>query len=338
MNDLPDLSWPTPPPAPDPQTPDEWRTVVLRRRRGVPRLSPELWFGLIVLALFGVVALAALVHFGPQVDTLPVEQQWTTTDIPPGPSNDHPFGVMKGVGVGVGIALVEATPWDLGIVGGILVAAAALGLLLGAIAGLRESGALDTAITTWADSVTGVPPFFLVVLLFLGVDQFYGEQYWLLEFGLIFVFVLWPYYARVVRAKARQVAQEPFIEAARASGARSPRLLFRHVIPNCYPPLLAQIPVDVGNVFFVLTAFPFVACLNPGAFPLISPLPTVGNTHFPEWGSLLALGTCNGYSVLPNLNFWWMYIFPALTILAFGLGVAFTSDGLLHRLLPRRAV
>ncbi|MCI4368875.1 MAG: hypothetical protein L3K09_04855, partial [Thermoplasmata archaeon] len=194
-------SIPAPPPL-DEADVREWQRATRRRRPVTTRLSPELTFGLLLLAIYGFTAIAALIHFGSAVDHLPVDNRFVNIDSPPGPSLSHPFGVMRVVGVGVMIALIEATPWDLALVGGILLSAAAIGVLAGAFAGLNESGALDTTITTWSDSVTAIPPFFLVVLLFLGVIEFVGPPYYLLEFALLYVFVLWPYYARVIRARA----------------------------------------------------------------------------------------------------------------------------------------
>jgi peptide/nickel transport system permease protein len=215
-------------------------------------------------------------------------------------------------------------------VGGILALAVGLGVLAGAYAGLG-AGPSDLALTAAADLVVGVPPFFLVMVLFLGVQRFLPPLDYLWVFALLFGLVLWPYYARPVRARAQEVAREPFVEAARAAGAPRSRLLARHVIPNSAFPVLAQLPVDVFNVFFVLTVFPFIACFGGGGgrfFQLLSPLPYPA---FPEWGNLLANGACYGWSILPELNAWWTYVFPGATVALFGFAVALTCDGLLSR-------
>jgi ABC-type dipeptide/oligopeptide/nickel transport system permease subunit len=132
------------------------------------------------------------------------------------------------------------------------------------------------------------------------------------------------------------VADEPYVEAARASGARPWRILRRHVLPNSVFPVLAQVPVDVYNIFFVLSAFPFFECFSGlgssrGGLVTVtqSPLPS---PSFPEWGNLLANGACWGWSILPSLNQWWGYAFPAAAIFGFGLAVTLACDGLLRAL------
>ena len=144
----------------------------------------------------------------------------------------------------------------------------------------------------------------------------------LLVFGLLFGAILWPYYARPVRALALEVSRERYVEAARAAGASGRRLVARHVLPNSLAPIFAQAPIDVYTVFFVLTVFPFLGCFSP--IPTLSVLPT---TAFPEWGNLLALGACHGWSVLGGVGFWWMYTFPLAAIVVFGLGVSLLCDG-----------
>jgi peptide/nickel transport system permease protein len=142
--------------------------------------------------------------------------------------------------------------------------------------------------------------------------------------------VLWPYYARPVRARAERVAREPYVEASRAAGASSTRLLTRHVLPNSLYPVFAQIPIDVYNIFFVLTVFPYLGCISlrtggSAGYAWLTPLPTI---PFPEWGTILAVGACYGWQPIWNLNFWWMYAFPAAAIVLFGIAMALTCDGM----------
>ncbi|MCI4368543.1 MAG: ABC transporter permease subunit, partial [Thermoplasmata archaeon] len=248
----------------------------------------------------------------------------------------HPFGILNGIGIDVMVGLVQATPIDLLLVGGTILCAVAIGVLLGSYGGYSR-GLGDWLVTTTSDIVVGVPPFFFVLVLFLGIQPFVPADWALASFGLLFAAVLWPYYARPVRARAKLVSQAPYVEAARAAGAGDRQLLVRHVIPNSFYPVLAQVPVDVYNIFFVLTVFQFLGCFGGGAkgfFLTLTPLP---GPSFPEWGYLLALGACYGWSILPGLNHWWMYTFPALTILLFGIAVTLTCDGIERLIRPFRA-
>lgn len=316
---------------------DPWDARALlalgRSRRPERRLArallrtPSLLAGVLLLGGFAGLALAAVARFG-LVDELAGRFAWQVAVYPPGPSRAHPFGVMSGLGVDVAHALWLATPWDLALLGAILGLAVTTGTLAGASAGYYRGG-IDVVVTGFIDLVLAVPPFFLVVILYLGLVGFVDADQHLPLFVLLFAFVLWPYYARPVRARAITVSQEPFVESARATGSAPGRTLLYHVLPNSLGPSLAQLPIDVYQVFFVLTVFPFLSCFD--ADSLLSPLPS---SHFPEWGNLLAQGVCFGWSVLPGANFWWMYAFPAFVVVLFGCAVALTADGLETLLRP----
>ncbi|MCI4362823.1 MAG: ABC transporter permease subunit [Thermoplasmata archaeon] len=323
-------TWVPPPSEPTDEEEDPWEPGVfallarghgrLRRLGRALARTPALLGGILLLLGFGALAIASVALDGGR-STLVVHFAWAANPYPPGPSRAHPFGVMTGVGVDVAQALFLAVPWDLAILGSILGLAAVGGVLAGACAGYFR-GPFDWVVTSLVDLLLAVPPFFLVVVLYLGVVLYVPLDEHLPVFVVLFAFVLWPYYARPVRARAQSVAAEPYVEAARASGSTPGRILLRHVLPNSLGPAFAQLPIDVYQVFFVLTVFPFLACYN--ATSLLSPLPS---SRFPEWGSLLAQGVCFGWSPLAAVNFWWMYAFPALTVIAFGIGVALLSDG-----------
>lgn len=335
-----------PPPAPPPPPPhddgsfDDWdpyadRPGRLLRWRARLRGNAQLLAGGALLGGFLLAAIAALVRFGAGLTTLVTDPALGRATPPPGPSWLHPFGVLAGFGSDELLALWQATPIDLALIGGTTLLAAALGVLVGSYAGLR-GGAVDVAVTEVSDLLVGVPPFFLVMVLFLGLQPFLHTPAYLPVFVLLFALVLFPYHARPVRARALEVAGEPYVEAARAAGATPARLLFRHVLPNSTAPALAQLPVDVYNFLFVLTVFPFLACFGGGAnglFHLISPLPS---SAYPEWGFLLAQGACAGWSPLAALNYPWMYAFPAAVVVLFGVAVTLAADGF-ERYLAGRA-
>ncbi|MGI0132639.1 MAG: ABC transporter permease [Thermoplasmata archaeon] len=308
---------------------DRWRGAdrPLYRLALALRTNPGLTAGVTLLAVFGGVAAYALARFGAALEILQVDPSTAQQLPPPGPSWAHPFGIAYESGADVLLAIVQATPIDLALVGGILLAALLVGVVLGGWAGLR-GGRIDGTVTFFSDLIAVVPPFFLVLVLFLGIQRAIPPQWGIPSFGILFAFVLWPYYARPVRAMARAVASETYVEAARASGAGGRHVLVRHVLPNSLSPALAQLPVDVYNIFFVLTVFPFLGCFGGGGggtFDTLTPLP---RTTYPEWGALLANGACYGWSPIAGADFWWMYAFPAAVIVVFGAAVALTADGL----------
>ncbi|MCI4330858.1 MAG: ABC transporter permease subunit [Thermoplasmata archaeon] len=299
-------------------------TSVLSQRL---RATPSIWVGGGLLSAYILVGVAAVLAYGDSLTQMTLNPFLGEMLPPPGPSHGHPFGVMGGTGIDLLDAILRATPVDLALLGGILGSAVGIGVVLGAYAGY-DAGIADDLVTFVGDIVGSVPPFFLVLVLFLGVQQLVPPDQGVTVFGCLFAIVLWPYYARPVRARAQQVSHEAYIEAAQASGASRPWMLARHVIPNSFYPVLAQIPVDVYNVFFVLTVFPFLGCFGGGAghfYATLTPLPST--SVYPEWGNLLATGACEGWSFLAQLDWWWMYTFPALAILGFGIAVALSCDG-----------
>lgn len=289
-----------------------------------------------LLAIYAVIGLSALVVFRGSLDHLSANRAWMLSFNPIAPSWVHPFGVMPGFGADLLQALWQATPWDLAIVAGILAIDAAVGLVLGAVAGANEGGVLDGVVTFLGDSLGSIPSFILVIIAFAGLAVVLPDGFGLPVFVGVFGLILWPTMARTVRERARSVAQGPFVEASRASGATPTHLLVRHILPNSLGPVLAQIPLDVAPIFFVLSAFPwYFNCVGPnpalsGAFatpglPALSPLPSA---TFPEWGYLLGVGTCYGLGFPGSASYWWMYVFPLLAIVVLGIAIGLVCDGI----------
>ena len=294
------------------------------------RRSPEFLVGLGLLAAFIGAAVYALVHYGSGLTAIPLQPALLRPEYPAGPSPTYPFGVLwisEGdfwVSTDLLGALLRATPIDLGIFGGAIGGALFLGLYLGAVAGYTPGG-VSAVIVDTAYTIVAIPPFVLVLVLYFGVGSFAPSEWSLPLFVLLFALVLWPYYAIAVRARAQQVAAEPYVEAARASGASPRQILFRHILPNSFSPVFAQVPIDVYNVLFVLSVFPFLGCTNPFFFGTPTPLPFL---PFPEWGYLLGTGACfTNSDILLNYGYWWMYTFPALVVISFGLTMTLLCDG-----------
>ena len=303
-------------------------------------LGAETWAGLVLLGAYLVLGLSALVVFRGSLEQLSTHGSWIPAFQVYGPSFGHPFGILPGLGVDLFTAIWQATPWYLAIVSGILALDALLGWMLGALAGMHEGGLLDSAVTFVGDSVGAIPSFFLVIVVFAGVATLDPNSPGLGLFVLLFGLIIWPTTARTTRERARLVAREPYLEAARASGAGPTHLYFRHVLPNSLSPLLAQIPIDLAPIFFVLTVFPwFWDCASGphsglGAYWLVAGLPPFSplpSPTFPEWGNMLAVGTCEGLPYVTGDNYWWMYLFPLLAIVGLCFGIALVCDGLERR-------
>ncbi|HKS59834.1 MAG TPA: ABC transporter permease subunit, partial [Thermoplasmata archaeon] len=208
-------------------TPEEFLATAEASRRGffaarLLRLPGLLVGGALLVFFFGLAGIAVL-SFGSGLGHLPGSFSIGSMIPPPGPSWAHPFGYMAGNGVDILPALEQSTPWDIALVGTPILLALLIGLVLG---GLAATGnvAVDAGLTFVTDVLVGVPPWILVIVFFLALQPVVLPADSLLLFGTISTLVLWPYYARPIRARAKAVAVEPYVEAARASGAQRGRL------------------------------------------------------------------------------------------------------------------
>ncbi|MFN2227539.1 MAG: ABC transporter permease, partial [Anaerolineae bacterium] len=148
-------------------------------------------------------------------------------------------------------------------------AALAAGGLLGAVAGYR-GGWTDSLLTSALDAVQAIPSLLLalvvVTILGRGLDN--------VVYGVALAAV--PVYARLTRAGVLAAKQLDHVLAARAIGARAPRLLWRHILPACAVPLLVQAMLGVGTAILEAAGLSF---LGLGAQP-----------PAPEWGAMLSQG------------------------------------------------
>ena len=325
-------------PSPASSSPPAPRSTGPARHRPARSAGLGFWVGAALLACYAAAGVSALFVFSPSLSQLSRNLAWLPPSPSMRPSWAHPFGIMPAFGTDLLRALWQATPWDLAIVSGILSIDITLGFVLGGVAGLREGGLSDAVVVFVGDSVGAIPPFILAVVLFAGVSTLRPGPLSLPLFVVLFGLILWPTLGRTVRERARLVAHEPYVEAARASGASSRHLLVRHILPNSVGPVLAQVPLDVAPIFLVLSAFPwFYTCggmIWPGPppvpyvlphLPAFSPLPSVA---FPEWGFLLGVGTCVGFTIPGGISFWWTYLFPLLAIVVLGLAIGLVCDGI----------
>src|SRR5215217_6307603 len=134
--------------------------------------------------------------------------------------------------------------------------------------------------------------------------------------ALIAVGIAWiPSFARIVRSLVLQVKEMPYIEAARSLGSSDTRLIWRHVLPNAFTPVLVLSSLGVGSAVLIGAALSF---LGVGAQP-----PTA------EWGIMLSEGRQFMRSA------WWVMAFPGLAITVTVLAANLVGDGLRDALDPR---
>ena len=130
------------------------------------------------------------------------------------------------------------------------------------------------------------------------------------------VFTGWPGYSRLIRGQVLSVKEHTYIEAAKSVGASDFRVLFRHVLPNAWAPMIVAVSLDVGGTILTASGLSFIGL---GA-----------EANSAEWGKMIS----DGRSFFPT--HWWMVTFPGLAILTTTLGFNLLGDGLRDVMDPRQ--
>jgi dipeptide transport system permease protein len=187
-----------------------------------------------------------------------------------------------------------------------------LALIPGVILGLTAAFAgrwADAAIMRAMDIMMALPS----LLLAVAIMAILGPG--LLNAMIAISLVSLPAYVRLVRASAMGELQRDYVTAARLSGARTLRLMFVTVLPNCTAPLIVHATMSFSAAILEIAALGF---LGLGVQP---PLP--------EWGTMLA--SARDYIE----SAWWVVTLPGLTILLSVLAINLVGDGLRDALDPK---
>jgi peptide/nickel transport system permease protein len=189
----------------------------------------------------------------------------------------------------------------------VVVSSVAIGSLVGALAGFF-GGWTDSILMRIVDVTLSFPP----VLLAMAVAASLGPG--LHNAAIAVIVVWWPVYARLMRGQVLDVISRDHIEAARAGGASSYRLLTKHILPLSWTPTIISATMDFGQVVLLAASLSFIGL---GAQP-----------PAPEWGAMISDGATHFYS-------WWVAFGPGMAILMLGLGFNFIGDALRDILDPR---
>ncbi len=210
-----------------------------------------------------------------------------------------------------------------------------IGVAWGATAGY-VGGRLDSAMMRIVDVLYGLPYILLVVMVDLALRPVMQAGLSVLTSGqnaaaLADVLTLliaiggvsWLTMARVIRGQVLSLRKQPFIEAARACGFGTPRILCRHILPNLTGPMIVYATLTVPMAILQES---FLSFLGIGVQP---PLPS--------WGSLAASGMSEVRKL--GLDFgtvrWWLPFWPCLLLGLTLMALNFLGDDLRRRFDPR---
>jgi len=188
-----------------------------------------------------------------------------------------------------------------------------IGISYGAIAGY-VGGRLDDLMMRIVDVLYSLP-YVIIVIVLLALLPAKTPTGQLAQLFFALGAVSWLTMARIVRGQVMSLKNQDFVLAARATGVSTPKIIFRHLVPNVLGPVIVYATLTVPTV---MLSEAFLSFLGLGVRP-----PRV------SWGSLAAEGAQN-LSVYP-----WQLVFPGLTMALMLFCLNFLGDGLRDALDPQ---
>lgn len=168
---------------------------------------------------------------------------------------------------------------------------------------------LDNILMRICDGIMSFPAILLAIALMAAL----GSSTQNVIIALCFVYT--PYVARVVRSTALVVREATYIEAIKAQGASSFRIIWGHIAPNTLSPIIVQATFIFSDAIIVETALSFLGAGVPAPDP--------------SWGNILHDGK------IVIFNAWWMVVFSGVCLILSVLGLNLFGDGLRDILDPQ---
>jgi oligopeptide transport system permease protein len=188
-----------------------------------------------------------------------------------------------------------------------------IGVSYGAFAGYL-GGRIDDLMMRIVDVLYSLP-YVIIVIVLLALLPAKTPTGQLAELFVALGAVSWLNMARIVRGQILSLKNQEFVLAARATGVSTPKIIFRHLVPNALGPVIVYATLTVPTI---MLSEAFLSFLGLGVRP-----PRV------SWGSLAAEGAQN-LAVYP-----WQLIFPGLTMALMLFSLNFLGDGLRDALDPQ---
>ena len=191
----------------------------------------------------------------------------------------------------------------------VAVLASVIGLAIGLFAGFIRWA--DGIIMRIIDGMMSIPPILLAIALMALTRGSIQNVIIAITVAEI------PRVARLVRGVVLSLREQPYVEAAVANGARVPRIIFRHILPNTFAPMSVQATYICASAMIVEAILSFIGAGVPPATP--------------SWGNIMAEGRAL-WQVRPHI-----ILFPAVFLSITVLAVNLLGDGLRDSLDPRLA-
>lgn len=189
--------------------------------------------------------------------------------------------------------------------------AVTIGTLYGAISGYR-GGLVDSIMMRFVDMMLAFPTLILIITV---IALWRSQSIWIII--TVIGLMSWMGVARLVRGQFLVLKEREFFTAARALGARAPRLIFRHLLPNAMTPIIVSATLRVGTTILLEAALSFLAL---GVQP---PTPSWGNIVYDTKGEIF------------SESLWCMPLAAGTAIVLTVVGYNLLGDGLRDALDPR---
>jgi peptide/nickel transport system permease protein len=273
--------------------------------------NPVAIFGLAMLAIILLLALFAPL-ISPQNPYDLAQLDVMDSRLPPG--SPAPNGGTYWLGTDdQGRDMLSAFFYGLRISIGVGIAATVLALVLGLAMGLTAAyvgGRVETLIMRIVDIQLSFPAILIALILIAVLGQGTGKVIAAL------VTVQWAYYARTVRGAALVEKRKEYMEAARCLALSPSRIVFKHLLPNCMPPMNVVATVQVAAAIALEATLSFLGL----GLPITEP----------SLGLLIA----NGYQYLLSGKYW-ISFFPGIALLCTIVSINLVADQLRDVLNPR---
>jgi peptide/nickel transport system permease protein len=214
---------------------------------------------------------------------------------------------------GAGRDLLSAIMYGLRISLGVGVLSGLVAMAIGSVVGLVAAyfgGRVDTVIMRIVDIQLSFPAILVALVLLAilgkGVDKIL----------IALITVQWAYYARTIRASALVERSREYVEAATCLALGHRRILFRHLLPNCLPPLIVVVTVQTAHAISLEATLSFLGI----GLPITEP----------SLGLLIA----NGFEYMLSLKYW-ISVYPGLALLVTIVSINLVGDRLRDVLNPR---
>jgi len=198
-----------------------------------------------------------------------------------------------------------------------------IGVTIGLVAGFA-GGRTDNLLMRFTDIIYAFPDTLFVITIATAFRETWLGQAFngLLLIFISFSIITWTGMARLVRGQVLSIKEKEFIEAARATGVTTPKILFRHILPNSLAPIIVAVTFGIPGAIIGEAVLTFIGV---GMRPSVDP-----SNQFPtSWGSMLL----DGYSNINSTPY--MLLFPVICVGLLTMAFTFLGDGLRDALDPR---